>query len=318
MRVLLTGSEGSLGQALIPKLIGKGYEVTGIDNLARYGKRPGHAKCKYEFIQADLIDSNICHTLVYKHDVVIHAAAMIFGVGGFHKYCADILGKDVTLITNMLRASCDHNVKRFVYISSSMVYEKCETSEEFLLDSPEVYKIPVTDYGLSKYMGERLCKAYWKQYQLPYTIWRPFNILNPYEKAGHEIGESHVFADFIDKIVYKKLETIPIIGNGQQIRCFTDVDDIANCIADYSLSETTKNEHFNLGRVEPVKMIDLAEKIREIAYGKNLIETQKLKFETIRKYNDDVKKRIPSVGKAQMFFGWKAKTNLRESLNKCF
>lgn len=317
MKILFTGSEGSLGQALIPKLVERGHTVTGVDNLTRYGKRPGHAKVKYEFVQGDLIDYNTCRMITYGHDMVIHGAALIFGVGGFHRHCADILGKDVTLTTNMLRASTDHAVKKFVYISSSMVYEKCDTSQEFLLDSPDVYKIPETDYGLSKYMGERLCKSYWQQYMLPYTIWRPFNILTPYEKAENEIGTSHVFADFIKNIVEKKMTTLPIIGDGNQIRCFTWIDDIAECIANYSFGESSKNEHFNLGRVEPVTMLELAEKIREIAYEKGLIKTEKLDFHTVKEYNDDVRKRIPSVDKAKLLLGWEAKTSLNEALRKC-
>ena len=317
MKILVTGSEGSLMQAVIPKLVALGHEVTGVDNLSRYGKRPGHANCKYEFIQADLIDANICHTLTYGQDAVIHGAALIFGVGGFHDRCADILGRDTTLVTNMLRASCDHEVKRFVYISSSMVFERCETSEEFLINSPEVYKIPVTDYGLSKYMGERLCKAYFKQYGLEYTIWRPFNIITPYEKAGHEIGESHVFADFIHNIVHHDKNPLPIIGSGEQVRSFTWIEDVATGIATHSFREATKNEDYNLGRNEPVTMVDLANRIHKIAIRKKLIAESKLTFETVKTFSDDVRKRVPSVAKAEMHLGWKAKTPLNEALEYC-
>jgi UDP-glucose 4-epimerase len=316
MKILVTGSEGSLMQAVIPKLVAQGHTVMGVDNLSRYGKRAGRAE-GYEFVQTDLIDANICHTLTYGHDVVIHAAALIFGVGGFHERCADILGKDVTLVTNMLRASCDHNIKRFVYISSSMVFERCDSSEEYLINSPEVYKIPVTDYGLSKYMGERLCRAYYKQYGLEFTIWRPFNIITPHEKAGHEIGESHVFADYITNIIQKKLNPLPIIGSGEQVRSFTWIDDVADAIAKNSFSDTTKNEDYNLGRKEPVTMVELAKRIHAIGVRKGLIPDGKLSFETVKEYSDDVRKRVPSVSKAEMFLGWKAKTSLNESLEEC-
>ena len=56
IKVLVTGSEGSLGQAVIPLLLKKGYAVTGVDNLSRYGERFGIAGTDYTFIKCDLTE----------------------------------------------------------------------------------------------------------------------------------------------------------------------------------------------------------------------------------------------------------------------
>ena len=93
MKVLVCGSEGSLMQAVIPKLLRDKHAVYGVDNLCRYGGRLGIAGEDYEFRKADLTDRPSVNALVksIQPDLIIQAAARIYGVGGFNKYCADIL-----------------------------------------------------------------------------------------------------------------------------------------------------------------------------------------------------------------------------------
>ena len=319
-RVLVTGSEGSLMQSVIPKLIAKGYEVSGVDNLVRYGERPGHAS-GYTFYKGDLTDYAYVNDLFdnVRPHYVIQAAARIYGVGGFNAHCADILGNDVALHSNILKAAVEYKTSRVVYISSSMVYETCyqgldEAVQEF---QPDTSIVPYTDYGLSKLVGERLSKSYQRQYGLDYTIWRPFNIITPYEKVTtEEIGISHVFADFIKNIVEKKMNPLPIIGDGEQVRCFTWIDEVAGAIADYSFSDKTKNDIYNLGNPEPISMKELARLIYNIAVEMNIISEGELKFQTTSSYPDDVRVRLPDVSKAKGL-GWEAKQKVGESIREC-
>lgn len=320
LRILVTGSEGSLMQAVIPKLVAKGHHISGVDNLVRYGERPGHAQ-GYTFFKGDLADSAYVEDLLYtiKPDYVIQAAARIYGVGGFNKYCADILGEDLALHKNILRSSVNNNVKRVVYISSSMVYENCvqDINHPVGEDDPDNAPAPYTDYGLSKFVGERLSKAYAKQYGLDYTIWRPFNIITPYEKVTtEEIGISHVFADYIKNIVEKRMNPLPIIGNGNQVRCFTWIDEVAQAISDYSFLDKTKNNIYNLGNAEPISMKELANLIHEVAVELSLLQPSELKFETKGEYKNDVLVRIPSVKKAEDL-GWVAKQKVKDSIRIC-
>jgi nucleoside-diphosphate-sugar epimerase len=199
-----------------------------------------------------------------------------------------------------------------------MVYERCLThpsKEEDVNNS----LIPSTDYGLSKLVGERLAQAFQIQYGLNYVIWRPFNIITPYEKGESDLGMSHVFADYIKNIVLEKKKVLPIIGDGEQIRCFTWIEDVARGIADYSFDEKAENNIFNLGNPEPISMKDLANVIYSAAQKHDLIEISEdgLQFETIKSFNNDVRTRIPNVGKAKDILGWEPTLKVNESVERC-
>ena len=134
-------------------------------------------------------------------------------------------------------------------------------------DDVDTVIAPYTEYGLSKYVGEKMSIAFEKQYGVAYTIWRPFNILTPYEKSEGTQGVSHVFADFMNEIIVKRSNVIPMLGDGEQIRCFTWIDEVAEAIATHSFSNKTNGHAFNLGNHEPITMIELAKKIRTIRCG---------------------------------------------------
>ena len=83
MKVLVTGSEGSLMRWVIPKLVEAGHEVTGVDNFFRYGKE--ERRRDYELVEGDLADESLVREVVRGTDVVIQAAPRIFGVKRFQK-----------------------------------------------------------------------------------------------------------------------------------------------------------------------------------------------------------------------------------------
>ena len=147
MKILVTGSEGSLMQYVIPVLLKNGHEVVGVDNFARYGEIERDRD--YEFVRGDLTDKSFVDSIMKGIDGVVQAAALIYGVGGFHKYPADIISKDSVLHQNILWAMVENNVKKISYISSSMVYERCHSHPSKEEDAFESV-IPSTDYGLSK------------------------------------------------------------------------------------------------------------------------------------------------------------------------
>lgn len=319
-RILITGSEGSLAQAVLNKLL-YNYELFGIDNLYK-GQTPSKkANREYKFYQADLTD-NIRTFEIFneiKPHYVIQCAAHIYGVGGFNAHCADILGQDIQIHSNVLNACIKNKVKRIIFISSSMVYENCEAVpvEEF---APDNVPPPRTDYGLSKYVNERLTQSFQKQYGLDYTIWRPFNIITPYESAhGQEIGVSHVFADFLERIIVDKVTLLPIIGDGNQVRCFTWIGDVSDAIIKFSFDDRTKNDVFNIGNKEPITMINLAKKIFDLSQKMYYTHDSdvELKFIRMKDYPNDVKYRVPETLKMKTKLGWVAKTKLDESIKKC-
>jgi nucleoside-diphosphate-sugar epimerase len=318
MDVLVTGSEGSLMQWTIKHLLSEGHDVLGVDNYARY-EDYGHTRVvdpdDYEFEQADLTDFDRAVELTEGVDLVVNAAALIYGVKGFHEYPADILSNDVTIHRNVLEGAVENDVDRVVYISSSMVYEQDEPphGEDDVWSST----VPSTDYGLSKVVGERYSRAFAEQYGVDYTVWRPFNIITPYEKSDEEAGISHVFADFLRKILIEQQNPMEIFGSGEQIRCFTWIDEVAAAIARQSTADATRNEAYNLANPEPVTMKELARRIFQKGGELGLVEGEELRFDHVDIYEDDVKERVPSVEKAQADFGWEPTVELDGALDRC-
>jgi len=302
-------------QSTIHYLLEVGYSVRGVDSFFRYGKV--EKTRDYEFVEGDLCDIGVAKKACEGVDVIIQAAARIFGVGGFHKYPADILSKDVTLHQNILWEALRNDVQKVVYTSSSMIYERV-AKVPYEEDDIDGAPAPSTDYGLSKLVGERLCKAFYKQYGLKYTIWRPFNIITPQEKGEDEPGISHVFADFIKKIITDRQNPMDILGDGKQIRCFTWIGDIASAIAKYSFKSVTDCEVFNIGNPAPTTMRELALKIYAIAQKEGLIQNKsELTFRHLPSYEYDVKIRIPSIDKIKTMLGWQSEVELDEALHRC-
>lgn len=327
--ILVTGSEGSLMQETIPLLLAQGHTVIGVDNLMRHGNKGNIVSDEYHFFGVDA-SNEYDMDIIFRNtpiDYVIQAAASIYGVGGFNANCGDILNKDLKIQANMLILSVKYNIKKFVYISSSMVYERIKEDDGQWNMGPiesSVHDdglIPFTDYGLSKLVGERMVLSYAKQKGLDYIIWRPFNIITPKEIGGHTPGYSHVFADYIQQIIGEKVSELPIIGDGEQIRCFTWIGEVAQAIADYSFQPTEHSFYdtpeYNIGNPEPVTMKELANKIKTIGHSKGLCDNTPLTFKTAANYTNDVKVRIPKIKKIQKRFGFTPKINLEASLRDC-
>jgi len=315
MKIIVTGSEGSLMQALIPRLLHSGHSIVGIDNLYRYGKPSDRAGKDYEFINQDLIDRDKIFNITKGADTIIHSAAKLYGVLGLLNYRADILGDDTAICSNIMQACVTNDISRVVYMSSSMVYDSCIQDINVPLSETmtDTCPLPKTDYGLSKLVCERMIESFRQQYGIEYTIWRPFNIVSPHEEPMTEIGFSHVLPDLIKNITKKQLNPLPIIGNGEQIRCFTWIDDVVDIIEKYSFSEATKNETFNVCNVEPIKIKDLAQLIHETFTQKN----DKLEFTTSIDYVHDVKIRIPTIQKLLDITGPYRFTKTKESVHRC-
>lgn len=297
---------------VIPKLLQQGHSVLGIDNGQKWGikakKRP------YEFVHGDCTKESTLLPLMVKVDCVIQAAATLYGVMGFHKYAADILGNDPLVQRTVLHAAMRGGVKRFVYISSSMVYDR----SNHCVEEERELALPITDYGLSKLVSERLLKAYAKQYGLEYTIWRPFNALDPEEQESLEQGLSHVVPDFIHRIVHLRQNPLEILGDGQQVRCFCHINEIADVIAKYSFCADTKDQTFNVGRCEAVAMRELAILIYEQAKKMHLVNTyDHLSFKSLPVPETDVRQRIGDFSKIKNVLGWESSIPLRTMIEEC-
>lgn len=318
MRVLVTGSEGSLMQWTIRHLLERGDEVVGADSRVRYDDYDATRvvdSAEYEYHNVDLTEYDRVMDVMSDVDGVIDAAALTYGVKGFHERPADILSNGPVVHRNVLEGAREHGVDRVAYLSSSMVYETDEPPhhEDDVWSSP----LPSTDYGLSKVVGERLSMAFEEQYDVDYTVWRPFNVITPYEKSEEEAGTSHVFADFLRKVLVERLNPMEIFGDGTQVRCFTWIDEVAEAVATWSFADTTANHAYNLANPQPVTMKELARRIFRIGKERGLVEGDGLRFDHVDIYDDDVTERVPSVERANAHLDWEPQTMLDDALERC-
>lgn len=301
--------------ATIPHLLQAGHEIIGVDTCEKWGLRS--VRRDYRFVRADASDPTTMRPLLRGVDGVIQAAATLFGVVGFHRRCADVLARDVAVHQNLLRLSVGTNVGRVVYVSSSMVYEMCRT-EPYLEEMVDDTVVPRTEYGLSKLVGERLSKAYWKQYALPFTIWRPFNVIDPSEEGTDDQGMSHVFADLIYRLIGEQQSPLEILGDGQQVRSFVHIREVCEAIARFSFEDRTQNQTYNLGRNEPVTIKELAQMIYQKACARGLIQKPgAIEFRSLAVPVTDVRCRVGCFAKAKKELDWNSRISLDEALEDC-
>ena len=179
MRILVTGAAGFICGYLVPELLVNGHEVIGVDNFSKYGRiaksydnHPG-----YRFVEGDAKDVALLTELAGECDQVVAAAAMIGGISYFHEFAYDLLAENERILASTFDAAIaahkGGHLERIVVVSSSMVYESATvfpTPEGAQLSSPP----PISTYGFQKLASEFFAKGAWEQYQLPYTVVRPF------------------------------------------------------------------------------------------------------------------------------------------------
>ncbi len=304
MKILVTGGCGFIGSRLVEKLLLKGHEVIVADNLS---KPESSIKEGYRFIQIDL--SNKEEVLkIFKEgfDLCISLAAKIGGIGYFHKVPATILSDNNDIYSSTFEAAAKTNTK-VIYVSSSVVFEcanKFPTKEEDVRNIP----VPRSSYGFSKLIGEQYCKAFHEQYGLDYSIVRPFNAYGINEAPGEEVGYAHVIPDLIKKILSKK--ELEILGDGNQIRCYTHIDDLTDGIITVMEHPNSNLEDYNISSSDEIKVIDLAKILWKLCGRKD-----EFKVKYVDGFKDDVVKRIPDTSKIRSL-NWKTKVKFEDGLKE--
>ena len=185
-----------------------------------------------------------------------------------------------------------------------------ESATEFPSKETDIDCIPppISSYGFSKLIGEKYCHAFWEEHKLPFSICRPFNAYGVNEYPGQEVGYAHVIPDLIKKILIGQYP-LELLGDGQQVRCFTHISDLADGIIAVMESENAINEDFNIADPRPIKMIDLSKMLW------NLMGVDKpFKIKYVDSFKYDIKKRLPDTAKIEKKLGWRAKIKLEDGI----
>ena len=304
-RVLVTGGAGTIGAAVVRRLLrDPAWEVRVSDQRSA----PDWMREGCEVHTGDLRDIGQAREAAEGCTHVVHLAAIVGGIANFHRLPHTLTEVNNALYNAVVRAALDHDVERFVYVSSSMVFERAEefpTPESYLDDCP----IPRSAYGFSKLTGEVYCRAAHEEHGLRYTICRPFNAYGPGEMPDDEPGIAHAVPDLIRKSL-TGIRPLEIFGSGEQTRTLTHVDDIADGIVTAMASPAGLNEDFNISASQELTVAEIARICWEAAGN----DPAAFALEHLPTFPVDVQRRWPSVEKAKRLLGWESQIDVRDGI----
>lgn len=305
---LVTGGAGFIGSNLCEAILDLGYKVRCLDDLST-GKQENvnifMENPKYEFIKGDIKDLQTCIDACKGVDFVLNQAAWGSVPRSIEMplfYCAN----NINGTLNMLEASRQNNVKKFVYASSSSVYG----------DEPNLPKVEgregrvLSPYAVSKRADEEWARQYTKHYGLDTYGLRYFNVF------GRRQDPNGAYAAVIPKFIKLLLDgEIPVInGDGKQSRDFTYIDNVieANLKACLAGSDAA-GEVYNIAYGGQEYLIDIYYELVEVLDIKDK-NGNRLEPTFGSERAGDIKHSNADISKAQERLGYNPKWNFEQGM----
>lgn len=254
-KVLVTGGCGFIGSHLVEMLIDYGAQVTVLDDLST-GSLENIAmhRDKVTFIKGSITDKQMCKLAVADNTHVFHLAAFI-SVPQSIADPATCHAINIDGTFNMLEASKNAHVQRFIFSSSSAVYGTpsgpCSESTPCNPESP---------YGFSKLIGEKLCLQFTHCYELETVMLRYFNVFGDRQNPNGQYAA--VVAKFTDLISQNR--PVTIFGDGLQTRDFVSVDQVVmtNLLVGMAPKEAITERVFNVATGKSITLLELFEQLK--------------------------------------------------------
>jgi UDP-glucuronate 4-epimerase len=315
MTVLVTGAAGFIGSHTAVRLLGRGEEVVGLDNLdsfysperkrhnleevARQQTRPG----QFQFIEGDVRDRALLARLFEQHPFrsVIHLAARV-GVRASIQNPWDYYDVNVTGTLNLLEAVRAQTAEQracFVLASTALVYGRTELIPFVETDAAAH---PLSPYPASKRAAEMLGFTYHHLHGLDFTAVRFFTVYGP---RGRPEMLAHKWLDSAFGG-----EALPYHNNGQMHRDWTFIDDIVTGIV-AAADRRLGYQLINLGRGEPVLLADFVETLEYVA-------GRKARLEPVPMPESDVRYTYAGIGKAQQLLNYQPRISFEEGIQRFY
>jgi GDP-D-mannose 3', 5'-epimerase len=303
-RILVTGAGGFIGHHLVKRLKAEGNWVRGVDI-----KAPEYeSSAADEFEILDLRQYENCELATRGGvDHVYNLAADMGGIGYITAYLANISRNNILINVNMLEASRQNGVKRFLFSSSACVYAQSKqlSPEVTPLVEEDAYPAdPEPGYGWEKLFAEELCKYYRHDYRLATYAVRFHNVYGPL--GTFEGGKEKAPAAISRKVALARDGgEIEIWGDGEQTRSFMYVDDCVEGLL--RLMASQHHDALNLGTDRLVTINQLVDLVSTVADKKLVMRHDLSKPQGVRGRNSD-NTRLKQV------LGWEPKVSLEAGL----
>lgn len=310
-KIVITGGSGFIGSHIAEQLIL--LEASSIIIPTRQ-KNPHfleNIKDKVDIRICDLFDYNKTKSLISGSDVVLNLTAIVAGIEYNKKHPASIFQQNLEMFFNVIKASQECGVERFLVTSSACVYPRhCSIptpEEEGFKEEPEPTN---SGYGWAKRMEEYLGQKYAEEFGLSVAIARPYNAYGP--RDNFDPKKSHVIPALIKKAFDSKNGILEVWGDGTHSRSFLYVDDFARGLIE-TAALYPNADPINIGNYEEITIRDLATIIAEI-----ISEIRGTKITP--KFNPSgivgQPRRKCDTKKAEEKIGYKAKMSFDEGLRK--
>jgi UDP-glucose 4-epimerase len=294
LRVLVVGGSGFIGSHLVDKLLEKGREVRVFDHAPeRFRNRPSDV----EFVQGEFLDIEQVVPALGGVEVVYHLVGMTLPETSNRDMIFD-LESNVGATIRLLRKCVQNKVKRVVFNSSGGTVYGIPRE---LPIGEEAATLPICAYGVSKLAIEKYLYVFSHLYGLEFAVARP---ANPFGERQDPRGIQGALNVFLGKVA--RAENIEIWGDGEVVRDYFYVGDLADALEILGWHSEARNGVFNIGSGKGLSLNQLIGKISEVT-GKNpevnYVESRKI----------DVPEIVLKVDKIRQL-GWQNVTSFEEGL----
>ena len=298
-KIFVAGHNGLVGSAIVRRLKDQGYQNIILRNKS----------------SLDLTNQLKVNKFLkkYKPKFIFIAAAKVGGIYSNNKFKADFIFNNLSIQTNLIHSAFLNGIKNLIFLGSSCVYPRnCAQpiKEDYLLGG----KLEKTNdaYAIAKIAGIKMCESYNEQYNMNYKCIMPTNTFGPNDK--YDSLNSHFLPALIKKIhnlKKNKKKKLVLWGNGMAKREVIYADDIADaCI--YFMNTKIKENTVNVGTGKDLTIKKYAELMLRL-----IIPERKVKIVYDRSKPNGTPRKVLDISLAKKY-GWKPKTNLKDSILKAY
>ena len=305
-KVLVTGADGFIGSHLTELLVQKGYDVTAFcfyNSFGHHGwleESPPELKKSIRFVLGDVRDSACVEKALKGQEAVFHLASLIAIPYSYHAP-ASYVETNITGTLNVLQGALKHDVGQMLHTSTSEVYGTAQ-GVPITEDHPLVGQSP---YAATKIGADQLALSFYRSFDLPVSVMRPFNTYGPRQSSRAVIPT--IMQQLLEGDGGLRLGTI------ETTRDFNFVTDTAHGMLAFLDNTSTFGEVINIGSGYEVSIKEVAYLIGEVLEKTVTFHEEK---ERIRPHKSEVERLVCANEKAQKYLEWWPHYAGKEGLKK--